>query len=108
MTESHLPRMQTERGIGDAEGLRLAEFSVRQINGVAADREAQFPKMHADLIGPTGQGPRFEERCAVRKPFENPKLRLRRRTGIVINLARADFTRFDADGRVARERVFAR
>ena len=60
MIEGNLPRMETERRIGDADGLGFAELFVREINGIATDRKIQFPKMNANLIGAAGQRASFQ------------------------------------------------
>lgn len=54
MGERQLPGMQTERRVLDRDRLHVAELVMGPIQGVADNRPAEVPEMHANLVGPPG------------------------------------------------------
>ena len=78
MSECDALRVKAERGVAHGEGLGFSNHAASQIRSVADDGETKMPKMNADLIGATSQGPCKEQGGAVGIACKHAELRVGR------------------------------
>ena len=102
MIERNAKRVQAERRNVNGVGLCVAELMIWQIGLFALDRPAEVPQVDANLVGTSGDWPRFDERCAVGKTVEQLKL-CASRCAIVVDGAAAEPGGVIANRRVACE-----
>jgi len=74
MVERNAMCVEAERRIVNGVGLCVAELMIWQIGLFALDWPAEMPQVDADLVGASGDWPRFDERCAVGKTVEHLEL----------------------------------
>jgi hypothetical protein len=78
MPKADAPGMQAQRWIVYRQRLTLAERVARLIGGIAAHRIAEVRQVDANLIGTSGQGPRFQQRRSVTRTVLDAELSARR------------------------------